>query len=579
LSIPYFSHEHIFQFLIQMLVLLGLARCMGEVMKRWGSPALVGEILTGLILGPTILGRFWAQGHRALFPGTISRSMLETISWLGVLFMLLTIGFEVNISTVWRQGKACLKIGIIGVLVPIILGVVVFWWLPEAYHGDKGSRLSFALIMATAAAISAIPIIARVLHDLEILKTDFGLTTLSAFIVNDILGWLLFAVLLAFFGSAGDHNISMARVIFEIVLFAAAALTFGSKLVGYIVKWFHDQHLPEPATTLTFIFGLGLLCGAITNWIGVHAILGFFLAGVMVGNAKEISEHARETISQVVHAIFIPIFFASIGLHIDIWEHFDLIIVIVFTAVALGGKFIGAAAGAWWARTPKNEILSTGFAHIPGGAIEIIIGVLALESRIISKSSFVAVIFAAVSSSLLVGPLVAWSMRRQGSVAVRDYLVRDAFALNLLGQSRWDVIEELCSRVAETVRGVKRDELLEAVREREELMGTALDGGIAIPHARMNSVSTPVIAFGRSKQGVEWDARDGHPTHLAFLILVPESAAEIQVQILGSLARALMDDDLHDRLMAADNRAAAHRLLDQALYKHEMQTAVQTAGA
>ena len=570
----YFTEENILIFLVQILLLLVVAKGLGELFKRWGAPSLVGEMLTGLLLGPTIFGRLLPAVQQAVFPADAAQqSMLETMSWLGVLFMLLTIGFDVSISRVWRQSGACLKIGIVGVAVPIGLGVAAFWWLPESAYGAIHSRWQCTWLLATAAAISAIPVIAKVLHDLEILKSDFGMTTLSAFIVNDVLGWLLFALILAL-GSQADADVdTLSKVLFEMVIFATLCLALGSRIVGWIMHKLSHTRMPQPATTHTFIFCLGILCGAITQWIGIHAILGFFLAGVMVGNTPSISDRTRRIISQMVHAIFVPIFFANVGIKVDFFAGFDWLLVGVFTTVALAGKFSGAALGAFWSRMSKAEVLSTGIAHIPGGAMEIIVGVLALELQVISEAAFVAVVFGAILSSLLVGPLLAWSIRRRGGVSVREFFHRDAIHLSLKAEERWAAIDELCRCVAVSAQ-LDPDELIKAVRDREEIMGTALDGGLAIPHARLPELTQPVIGFGRSDSGVDWDARDGEPTRFVFLILTPESDAAVQVHILGALARAMTESGLREALKSAEVAQEAYQAISAELRKQEINAAL-----
>ena len=496
-------------FLVQVLVLLLSAKCLGELFKRWGYPALVGEILTGLFLGPTLLGRAGptlSRWQQALFSLADDRlpSMLESMAWLGVLFMLLTAGFEVSISTIWRQGKSCIKIGVAGVIVPILLGLAVFWWLPDSAYGTRGTPLVRTLLLATTAAISAIPVIAKVLHDMEILKSDFGLTTLSAFIVNDVLGWVIFGALLALAVSAGPaaEPGALLHSLFEIVLFSAVCLVLGSRIVGWAIHKLEATSLPHPATTLTFIFCLGLLCGAITHWIGVHAILGFFLAGIMIGNTPDISDRTRSIISQMVHAVFVPIFFATIGLRIDFVSGFNWALVMVFTAVALGGKFVGAGLGALWSGTSKAEALSTGIAHIPGGAMEIIIGVLASDGHLV----------------------------------------------------------------------------LASVRAREELMGTAMEKGLAIPHGRIAGLKESIIAFGRSREGIEWDARDGKPTRFVFLALTPEEEPGLQVQILGAVARTMMHPHFQERLVVAEHEQETFQMLSEELRKEELNAVTSGAG-
>ena len=156
-AVHYLNEEHILLFLLQIFVLLTVAKVLGGLFRRWGYPALAGEILTGIILGPTIFGRAFPAAQAALFPlELIQQNMLETVSWFGVLFLLLATGFEVSLSSAWKQRKASLSIGIIGVLIPFIFGCMVFWWLPQRFWGVSANHLTFTLFLSTAASISAI---------------------------------------------------------------------------------------------------------------------------------------------------------------------------------------------------------------------------------------------------------------------------------------------------------------------------------------------------------------------------------------------------------------------------------------
>ena len=410
----YLTEKHILIFLLQIFILLTSARIIGEAFRRRGFPPVVGEILVGILLGPTILGRFSPHIYSFIFPpDRIQQDMLETVSWLGIFFLLLATGFEVEISTVKRQVSPALKIGVVGVLVPLLLGILAFWWLPDYYLGEKATRMVFVLFLATSASISAISIMARLLYDLKILKTDLGLSIISAYTVNDILGWLIFTLVLGF---AVKMRVEIHRVIGSIlgvILFGGFSLTWGRKLVSRLALFIKEKELPHPATMLAFITVLGLFCGLVTQWMGIHAILGFFLAGVMVGSTPEITERTREIISQMIMAVFVPIFFATIGLKVDFLKNLDLFLIGVFTIIALGGKFIGALIGACWSKFSSFDSLSVGMAFLPGGAMEVVLGIVALEYQIITPSVFVAIVFSALFSSLLVGPALSWSLQRR----------------------------------------------------------------------------------------------------------------------------------------------------------------------
>ena len=349
------------------------------------------------------------------------------------------------------------------------------------------------------------------------------------------------------------------------MLFGTLCLTLGSKAVGAITTKIKNSSLPQPGTILTFIACLGVLCGAITDWIGIHAILGFFLAGIMAGNTTEISEHTKETLSQTIHAIFVPLFFASIGIKVDFLGGVEIVALLVFTVVAIFGKFMGAWIGARLAYMSKSDSLSVGIAFTPGGAMEIIVGMLALEIKLITEGVFVAIVFAALLSSVIVGPLLAWSIRRRKAINVAQFLLRDAITVKLEGTTRLEVIEELCSKVAACTESVNEQELIKAVRAREEIMGTGLDKGVAVPHARLTELEKPMVAFGLSKVGIDWDARDGLATHYVFLILTPEREEGMQVQILAAIARGMSQSDALGKLMCTDNEETMFDLLNATL--------------
>ena len=562
----YLDESHISVFLVQVFILLVSAKVLGALCYRRGIPAVAGEILAGIVLGPTILGRLLPAFQETLFPReAIQVTMLDTVSWFGVLFLLLATGFEVNVSTVWKQGKAALSIGIVGVVIPIVIGCMAFPWLPKSCWGANSDHLTFTLFLATAASITALSIVGRLMYDMDIMKSDVGTVSLAACAVNDVFGWMIFTMVLALTKQSGTELEPLLRVFFEIVLFGTLCLTLGSTVVGAITARIKKSSLPQPGTMLTFIACLGVLCGAITDWIGIHAILGFFLAGIMAGNTNEVSEHTRETLSQAVHAIFVPLFFASIGIKVDFLAGTDLVVLLVFTAVAIGGKFIGAWVGARFARLSRADALSVGIAFTPGGAMEIVVGMLALELRLISEGVFVAIVFAALLSSVTVGPLLAWSIRRRKAIDVGGLLLRGALALQLKATTRWQVIEELCGKVAAAEPDIDAQTLVKAVRRREKVMGTGLERGVAVPHARLRQLDRPIVAFGRSSVGINWDARDGLATHFVFLILTPEVEEGMQVQILASIAKAMTETDLPGKLMSADDEEAVFNLLNQKL--------------
>jgi Kef-type K+ transport system membrane component KefB/mannitol/fructose-specific phosphotransferase system IIA component (Ntr-type) len=564
----YLDESHIFLFLVQILLLLSIAKILGNLFKRIKWPPLAGEILTGILLGPTILGRVSPDTYLYLFPRDLyQNTMLETVSWFGVLFLLLATGFEVKLSSIWKQGRTSLTIGIVGVLVPFILGCAVFYWLPSVYWGTKSSHIVFTLFLATAGSISAITIIAKILYDLNILRSDFGLVTLSAFVVNDILGWLIFTFVLGFAVQAGNRLNEVIYPLIFIIAFGVLVMTLGTKAISRAIKFFNVSRSSQSATMLTFIVCIGALFGAITQKLGLHAVLGFFMAGIIVGSTEEITNRTREVLSKTIHAIFVPIFFATIGIRIDFISNLDLQIVLIFAVVSVGGKFLGAWLGGLLSRFPRADALALGFAHIPGGAMEIILAILALELGIINESVFVAIVFAAIASSVVAGPLLSMSLKRRKTTDLCALICEDAIELDLDGLSRWNAIFKLCKSVSVHLPEGNPKMTYDRVLNNESLMSTGLEKGVAVPHARLDYVKKPIIAFGRSKSGIDWDARDGLPAKFIFLILVPSGDFDIQVQILKKIAQSMTSNDFQKKILEAEDSEQVYNLIREAFAK------------
>lgn len=407
------DESHILLFLLQVMLLLGAARTLGVVCERFHIPAIAGEIVAGVLFGPTVLGRFAPALKDLLFPHeAVQATMLETVSWLGVFFLLLASGFHVDVRQALKSGKAALSVGIVGVLVPIAIGVPVFWSLDEKWYGPAAEGAGFAMFLAVAGSITAISVVARALGDLGIARSREGGLALSACAVNDIFGWLLFTVVMSVATGKQLSAIEVTTTFLATLGFIAVCIAAGSQVLGFAAKLVSRTNLSQAAALQTLVVSAGLLCGAITQWLGIHAILGFFLAGTMAGSAPNISHELRESFSDTAHAIFVPLFFATLGLNIDFVTGLHLGITALFTAVAVGGKFIGAWIGARLGGVEPGRSVLLGLIFVPGGAMEIVVGALALEFELISQPVFVAIVFAALASSIVAGPLVGWQARR-----------------------------------------------------------------------------------------------------------------------------------------------------------------------
>lgn len=560
----YLNEQNIFLFLVQIVILLGLARGAGELFRKWKQPPLTAEILVGILLGPTIMGRFMPFWHQTIFPNdVIQQNMLETVAWIGVLFLLLETGLEIDFVSAWRQRGDALKIAVSDVIVPMIIAFIPCFFLPDYYLANPDQRLLFAIFMATVMTISAMPITARVLHDLKLSKTDLGFLIMSALSVNDIIGWLIFTLILGFFTQAGLDLAKVFIIAGSTIAFTAVCLTAGRKLVDKVITGIKVRKMPQPGVPLTFICLLGALCGAITQKIGIHALFGFFVAGIMAGGSRALSENVRQVISQMVYAIFVPLFFVNIGLKIDFFKSFDIFLILLISVIGISGRFLGAWLGVNLTRLSKTNRLSIAIAHAPGGAMEIVVGLLALEYNLITEPVFVAIVFGAVISSVILGPWFNYSIQRRKEVGILEYFSVRGILGRIKHNERNEAIQELCELAVSQEDMPEAENIYEAVIKRENEMGTAIEEGIAVPHARLPEMKRPVIVFGRSYDGIEWNSPDGKLARLIFLILTPKDDYDSQVQILGFIAKAMSDKKIRDAIIQAEDEHAIWSFLQK----------------
>jgi Kef-type K+ transport system membrane component KefB/mannitol/fructose-specific phosphotransferase system IIA component (Ntr-type) len=565
----YVSEHNIFLFLVQIAVLLGLARLLGEVFRRFGQPSITAEILVGLLLGPTLLGRTFPGFQSMLFPSDATQqNMLETVAWLGILFFLLKSGLETNFATAWRQRRQALTLSVSDLILPMLIAFLPCLLLPDAYRGEGGSRVVFALFISTIMTISALPVTARIMQDLKIYRTDLGLLIMSALTINDVAGWVIFAMILGLFTDAGMSIWSVAFILLVTILFTTFCLTAGSRLFNHALGRLRQWNVPEPAGSLTLVCMAGLIGGAVTTWIGIHALFGFFIAGIMAGESSRLSERTRHIFSQMVESILVPLFFASIGLKLDFITHFNLLLIVSITVIGIAGRYIGAYAGARLiGQLPLHSRLIAN-AHTPGGEMQIVIGMLALQYDIITKPVYVAIVFGALVSSVMAGPLMSRLLNRIRKEDWLVYLPVDHILPMLAARNRDEAIGQMCEIAARVIENQPASSIQEAVRKRETEMSTALDNSVAVPHARLAGTERPVVIFARLAKGIDWNAQDGLPVEHVFLVLTPEADASSQLQILRGIASTVGKSEVRQQIARQTDAAGILEMLRTAATPH-----------
>lgn len=408
------AHQDVINLLLQLASMLLLARIFAEIATKFNQPSVVGEILAGIILGPTILGTFGPDSYEFLFMSNPPANLaLDGIVQVAVILLLFVAGLEVELHLVWSQGKSALTISLLGLIFPFLLGFIFPYYFPGFFGLGEGNRLLFSLFMGTAMSITALPVVVRILMDMSLFKTKMGMVIVAGAMVNDIIGWLIFSVILSFMGQGS--NLSLFSTIGITLLFTGFMLTIGKGLLNRVLPWI-NKNLAWPGGLLSLSMAFCFMAAAFTEWLGIHAIFGAFIFGVALGDSDHLSEKAKEIIHQFINNIFAPLFFVSIGLRINFAANFDILLILAILVISFAGKIIGSGFGAYRSGYKINDALAVGFGMNARGAMEIILGIIALENGLIDEKLFVALVVMALITSMTSGPLMKWALTRKVAV-------------------------------------------------------------------------------------------------------------------------------------------------------------------
>ncbi|HVK38944.1 MAG TPA: cation:proton antiporter [Candidatus Kapabacteria bacterium] len=539
--------QDITQLLLALALMLGMARLFSEVFTRLRQPAIVGEILAGIVLGPSLLGAIAPELMGSLFPTTgASAVALDTINTLAVVLLLLVAGMEVDLSVLWRQGRAALMVSVLGMIIPFGIGAGLAWLVPEFLGAGAGvESLTFALFFGIALSISALPVIAKILFDLGLFKSDIGMLIMAAAMFDDLVGWMGFSVVLgkmsAESGSGHEGSFGVGATIVLTILIAATTLTIGRYLVHRVLPWIQAR-LSWPGGVIGFVLVLALSAAAATEAIGIHAIFGGFLAGVAIGDSAHLREQTRVILHQFVANVFAPIFFVSIGLRVNFLANFDLVLVLVVLAIAFIAKLAGCYSGARLGGLTRSEGWAIGFGMNARGAMEIILGLLALQFGIISDELFVALVVLALVSSIVSGPMMNRFVRRPKSWALEDLLSLERI-VDLDGATDAESAIALLAQDVAQRTGIPLAVIERAAIARERQIGSGIGNEIAIPYARLEAIEAPVLALGHSSVGIDFDSPDGALSHLVALVLTGEPDDGAHVRIMAQIGRGFRTEE------------------------------------
>jgi Kef-type K+ transport system membrane component KefB/nucleotide-binding universal stress UspA family protein len=328
--------------------------------------------------------------------------------------LLVLTGLETDIELIARKGKKALAISAGGIVVPFATGVGLGFLLPGQFLARPDQRVVFALFVGTALGLSAIPVIAKVLMEMNLVWRDIGQLTLAAGMIDDVTGWILLGVVTGL-AHTGEVNLGVvAQAIASVLLVLGIALTIGKRVVNGALRLV-DNHVGGKQAKMTFVMVLALALGAVTHVLKLEAVLGAFVAGVLVGQVKRFDAPARKTFADVALGIFAPVFFAEAGLRVDLSSVFRADVLPfagLVMAVAIAGKFVGAYAGARLNKLHHWEALSIGAGMNARGAIEIIVATIGLNLGILTPEMYAIILTVAVATSLMAPPLLRWTLHR-----------------------------------------------------------------------------------------------------------------------------------------------------------------------
>lgn len=395
---------HVVQLLAQIGAILLLGRLLGRLLRRLRQPAVIAEILAGIVLGPSLLGLIWPAGLDALFPAS-SFPVLGMASQLGLVFFMFLVGLEFDSGLLRGQGKASVAISNAGILVPFALGSLASIPLHATLAPEGVSRLAFGLFLGTAMSVTAFPVLARILAERRLIRTPIGALALAAAAVDDVTAWCLLAFVVAVAGASGV---------------GPAIQTTALALVYILVMW----KVVRPALarvgpragqqvstdTVAFVFLLLLASAAVTELIGIHALFGAFALGAIMPRERGLPAILVEKIEDFVTIVLLPLFFAYSGLRTQIGLLDDAgawITTAGIIAVACIGKFGGTAIAARLTGLNLRSSAAIGVLMNTRGLMELVVLNIGLDLGVISQELFAMMVIMALVTTWITSPLLA----------------------------------------------------------------------------------------------------------------------------------------------------------------------------
>ena len=404
----------------EVLLLLIVGRVLGEGMQRIGQPALMGTLLAGIILGPSLFGWLWPSAQHFIFPKDESqKGMIDGLSQIGILMLLLLTGMETDLKLVKKSGAAAIAIALCGIAFPFACGFLLGQFGPAVLFDGASGRLVPSLFLGTALSISSIKIVAMVVREMNFMRRNLGQVIVATAIMEDTCGWVIIAITFGIAGAGsggGAQSVSwvgLAETVGGVALFLLFCFTAGRWLVFSAIRWVNDNFRSDFPVITAILVIMGVFAG-ITQLLGVRTVLGAFMAGVLIGESPILTGHIQTQLRGMITAFFMPIFFGMSGLAADLtilkdWHLAALTAVLV--AIASIGKFSGAFAGAMIGRLSWREGIALGCAMNARGSTEVIVASIGLSMGVLSQNLYTMIVTMAVITTMAMPPMLRAALK------------------------------------------------------------------------------------------------------------------------------------------------------------------------
>lgn len=395
------------RFMLQLLVVLTAAKLAGLAMRRVGQPAVIGEMLAGILLGPSLLGWVWPQAQALLFPAA-SLATLGNISQLGVLVFMFAAGAEVDLPRLRGQKGRTLLISHTGIALPFLLGILLALPLHAGYAPAGVGFAGFAMFLGIALSVTAFPVLLRILEERGTLGSPIGLIAVACAALSDATAWAMLGAIVAIVQSQSLVSVGVSLLL---------ALGFAWLIVARTRRWFAGCEVPthrEPQWMLGMVL-LILVCALFTDAIGLHAMFGAFLAGIAVSRSTRLRTLVETKIEPFASVLLLPLFFASTGLRtrIDLLSGNEWLLCLAIVIIATVGKLGGTVIAARWSGMPRGDALRLGALMNTRGLMELIVLGLGYELGLINGSLYAILVLVAIVTTVMTGPLLDWIDRAE----------------------------------------------------------------------------------------------------------------------------------------------------------------------